>query len=113
MSMAKIDLERQIRTRRAHYRPVGGGTPVSVKVDRDVSDFWTLVEVGGPDRMGLLFDIAWTLSALGLDVHSAKVATYGPRVVDVFYVTEATGQKVQAERASEVKAALEQALTDR
>jgi len=78
-----------------------------VKVDHATSDFFTVVEVGAADRLGLLFDLARTFASQDLDVHLAKVATYGPRVVDVFYVTDQAGQKLDdPERA----AALERAL---
>ena len=32
-------------------------TPVTVRVDNEASDFSTVIEVGAPDRMGLLYDI--------------------------------------------------------
>ena len=54
-----------------------------------------MVEVGAPDRLGLLFDVTRTLAELELDVHLAKVATYGVRVVDVFYVRDALGRKIE------------------
>ena len=66
-----------------------------VTVDNDASDFFTVVEVGAPDRLGLLFDVTRTLAELQLDVHLAKVATYGVRVVDAFYVRDALGRKVE------------------
>ncbi|HEX2068930.1 MAG TPA: ACT domain-containing protein [Actinomycetota bacterium] len=88
------ELESEVRSLRGHYRPVATDVPVEVRVDQEGSDFYTLVEVHGPDRMGLLFDLARTFSERGLDVHAAQVATYGPRVVDVFYVTDEAGQKV-------------------
>jgi [protein-PII] uridylyltransferase len=87
-------LEAEVRSLRQHYRPVQADVPVEVRIDQEGSDFYTLVEVHGPDRMGLLFDLARTFSERGIDVHAAHVATYGPRVVDVFYVTDDAGQKL-------------------
>ena len=63
-------------------------------VDNDASDFFTVIEIGAPDRIGLLYDITRTLSDLELDVHLAKVATYTDRVIDAFYVRDAVGRKV-------------------
>jgi [protein-PII] uridylyltransferase len=63
-----------------------------------------VVEVSAPDRIGLLFDLARAFHELDLDVHVAKVATYGPRVIDAFYVRDATGSKVEdPERLAELR----------
>jgi [protein-PII] uridylyltransferase len=53
-----------------------------------------VIEVGAPDRIGLLYDITSALADLTLDVHLAKVATYTDRVIDAFYVRDALGRKV-------------------
>jgi [protein-PII] uridylyltransferase len=107
-----IDLSVEVETLRSHYRPPRGGVPVSVALHQDASDFFTLVEVEGPDRMGLLFDLTSALAGHGFDVHTAKVATYGPRVVDVFYVTDADGQKVaHLEREAELERVLMEAVS--
>jgi [protein-PII] uridylyltransferase len=79
---------------RRHYPGPAVQTPVTVRVDNDASDFSTVLEVGAPDRMGLLYDITRSLSALGLDVHLAKVATFDGRVIDAFYVRDELGRKV-------------------
>jgi [protein-PII] uridylyltransferase len=65
------------------------------------------MEVGAPDRLGLLFDLGRAFADRGLDVHLAKVATYGPRVVDAFYVRDFEGRKLgEMERAPDVERAL-------
>ncbi|MGZ5354527.1 MAG: ACT domain-containing protein, partial [Actinomycetota bacterium] len=74
------------------------------------SDFFTVIEVGAPDRIGLLFDVTRTFAELRLDVHLAKVATYGERVVDAFYVRDELGRKLEDE---ELTAELERALRAR
>jgi [protein-PII] uridylyltransferase len=103
----KLDLRERVRSLRAHYRPVTGDVPTSVHIDEESSDFYTVVEVSAPDRLGLLFDLASTLADHDLDVHVAKVATYGARVVDVFYVRDSAGQKVNDPARSD---ALERSL---
>jgi [protein-PII] uridylyltransferase len=67
---------------------------VTVTVDNDASDYSTVIEVGAPDRIGLLYDITRALADLTLDVHLAKVSTYADRVVDAFYVRDAVGAKI-------------------
>jgi [protein-PII] uridylyltransferase len=50
--------------------------------------------VVGLDRPGLLFNLTNTISRLNLNIASAHVATFGERVIDVFYVTDLTGAKI-------------------
>jgi [protein-PII] uridylyltransferase len=102
----RVDLADQIRTLREHYRPIRRDIEVKVRTKQDASDFFTVIEVGAPDRLGLLFDLGRAFVDRGLDVHLAKVATYGPRVVDVFYVTDQEGQKVEGPAADRLAMAL-------
>jgi [protein-PII] uridylyltransferase len=68
---------------------------VTVGVDNEASDFYTVVEVGAPDRIGLLFDITSALATCAMDVHVAKVTTFTGRVIDAFYIRNADGTKVR------------------
>ena len=68
-----------------------------VRIDNRASDFYTLVEVRATDRFGLLFAITSTFADLGLSVHVALIDTRRGQVMDVFYVQDATGQKVWEE----------------
>ena len=90
----RLSLEERVGRTRGHYRPASANVPVRVRIDDKASDHFTVVEVEGADRLGFLFDLALAFSRLALDVHMAKVATYGPRVVDVFYVTRVTGERI-------------------
>ncbi|MEW5424540.1 [protein-PII] uridylyltransferase [Amorphus sp. 3PC139-8] len=68
------------------------------------SDRHTVLEVSGLDRPGLLYDLTRALSDLNLNIASAHVATFGERVVDVFYVTDLIGHKVSnASRQARIK----------
>jgi [protein-PII] uridylyltransferase len=87
-------IDRKVEDMRRHYPGPAVQTPVSVRVDNDASDFATVLEIGAPDRMGLLYDITKALSGVGLDVHLAKVATFDGRVVDAFYVRDELGRKI-------------------
>jgi [protein-PII] uridylyltransferase len=68
--------------------------PTQVRVDNSTSERYTILDIFAHDRMGLLYTIALTIFQLGLSVHVAKISTYVDQVVDVFYVTDADGQKV-------------------
>jgi [protein-PII] uridylyltransferase len=100
-----------MRALRGHSRSARSSFPVSVRVDQEASDSYTIVEVGAADRVGLLFDLAGTFARLDMDVHSARVATYGPRVIDAFYLTERSGAKLtDPARLTELEQALIGAL---
>jgi len=65
-----------------------------VLIDNAASNSFTVIEVNGRDRPGLLYDVTRALYGLNLTIGSAHVATYGERAVDVFYVKDLTGMKV-------------------
>jgi len=65
-----------------------------VLVNNSISDDYTVVEITGLDRPGLLFDLTRAISTLNLNIGSAHITTFGEKVVDVFYVTDLTGQKI-------------------
>ncbi|HEV8058071.1 MAG TPA: ACT domain-containing protein [Actinomycetota bacterium] len=90
----RLSLDHRVREKRRSYPEPPTGVPVRVEVDNEASDFFTVIEVGAPDRLGLLFDITRTFAELQLDVHLAKVATFGGRVVDAFYVRDELGRRV-------------------
>ena len=90
----RLSLDHRVAERRARYPAPRADSPVTVAVDNEASDYSTVIEVGAPDRIGLLYDITSALADLTLDVHLAKVATYTDRVIDAFYVRDALGRKV-------------------
>jgi [protein-PII] uridylyltransferase len=103
----RLSLAYRVEERRKLYPPARHEVPVRVAVDNDSSDFFTVIEVGAADRIGLLFDVTRTFAELQLDVHLAKVATYAARVVDAFYVRDELGRKVDdQERIAELERAL-------
>src|SRR5262249_23076829 len=59
-----------------------------VLIDNTLSNQFTVIEVAGLDRPGLLYELTNTLSDLNLDITSAHITTFGEKVVDVFYVTD-------------------------
>ena len=71
--------------------------PPRVIVSNNRSNTHTVVEVNGADRPGLLYQITYHLVQLGLQINSATVSTYGEKVVDVFYVKDVYGLKIERE----------------
>jgi [protein-PII] uridylyltransferase len=72
--------------------------PPRVVIDNRASNSHTVLEVNGRDRPGLLHDVTSAISEQGLQIASAHVTTYGVRAVDVFYVKDVFGLKVDNER---------------
>jgi [protein-PII] uridylyltransferase len=82
-----------------------------VNINNQWSHRYTVVEVSGLDRPGLLYELTTTLSKLGLNIASAHVATFGERAVDVFYVTDLIGARISSPtRIAAIKRALIQAF---
>ncbi len=78
-----------------------------VLINNQWSNRFTVIEVTGLDRPGLLYELTATISKLSLNIASAHVATFGERVVDVFYVTDLTGAQITAPlRQAAIKRAL-------
>jgi [protein-PII] uridylyltransferase len=94
--------------------PVYGqfGQPVSrkphrVRVDNKSSSFFTIIEVFTYDFPGLLFNITDALFKCDLNIWVAKIATKADQVVDVFYVWDLNGQKIdEKDQVAEIKAAI-------
>src|SRR5207342_277328 len=83
-----------------------------VMINNQWSNRYTMVEVSGLDRPGLLYELTATLSKLNLNIASAHVATFGERAVDVFYVTDLMGAKISTPtRNAAIKRALIQVFT--
>jgi [protein-PII] uridylyltransferase len=89
----ELPVAEQLRARIRRYRIPDPGD-VAIVVDEDASPSATVVEVHAPDHVGLLAEVASTFADLDVDVRTAKVSTLGDRVVDVFYVHDAAGNKI-------------------
>jgi len=82
-----------------------------VYVSNALSDVFTVIEVAGRDRTGLLYELTTALSDLSLDIASAHITTFGEKAVDVFYVTDLTNKKIENEvRQDAIKERLTQIL---
>jgi len=66
----------------------------TVAIKNTLSNRFSVIEVEGLDRPGILSEITGALSDLRLDIHSAHITTFGEKVVDTFYVTDLTGHKI-------------------
>jgi [protein-PII] uridylyltransferase len=69
-----------------------------VLIDNGASKDHTVIEVNGRDRPGLLCQVTEALSKMKITIRKARVATFGEHVVDVFYVQDEGGQKIDSPR---------------
>ncbi len=67
-----------------------------VNIRNTLSNRFSVIEVECLDRTGLLSEITGAISDLSLDIASAHITTFGEKVIDTFYVTDLTGQKVES-----------------
>jgi [protein-PII] uridylyltransferase len=84
----------------------------SVAIADRASSRTTVVEVNARDRPALLAGLAAAIHGCGHTVHSAHIATYGERAVDVFYLTKADGKKLDVEDAEHLRTALLEAARE-
>jgi len=113
------DMERRLRLFEKDLREILGGTillkdlllarkgsnsihkkvmpkvPAEIKVNNQDSDFYTIVEATGEDRLGILYEITQALTDHGCDIHFARISTLGNRIVDVFYIQDTWGEKIE------------------
>jgi [protein-PII] uridylyltransferase len=84
-----------------------------VTINNQWSERYTVIEVSGLDRPGLLYQLTTTISKLNLNIASAHVATFGERARDVFYVTDLLGAQITAPtRQAAIKRALVHLLAE-
>ena len=85
-----------------------------VVLDNNLSNRYSVLEVSGLDRPGLLYDLTAVISKLNLNIGSAHVVTFGEKAVDVFYVTDLTGAKItNPARQSSVKRHLREVFAEK
>jgi [protein-PII] uridylyltransferase len=85
--------------------------PHRIRVDNKSSSFFTIIEVFTYDFPGLLFSISDALFKCGLNIWVAKIATKADQVVDVFYVWDLSGQKIdEPDQVTRIKTAIMERL---
>ncbi|MGE0131747.1 MAG: [protein-PII] uridylyltransferase [Blastocatellales bacterium] len=80
--------------------------------DNQSSGKSTILELRTGDRLGLAYKIANTLTSLDLDIVFAKVATEKHLALDVFYVTNAAGEKLADDDLPAIEDVIRRALAE-
>ncbi len=103
-------LEQRIKNMGKSRRATSAVSPrFEVLISNEASDSTTMIDVRAPDAPATLYRLSHALSGAGYDIRSAKVATLGHEVVDVFYVVCPDG-KLPVDTHTEVRACLTSAL---
>ena len=109
-------VEKRLRTQTSSKfssrRKMLKAAPTRFSWDNYSSNKSTILEVMTGDRPGLAYKIASTLSLLNLDIVFAKVATEKHLALDIFYVTDSTGEKLTDDVLPAIEDALRQVLGD-
>ncbi len=58
--------------------------PTDIYISNSLSKKFTVIEISGLDRTGLLHDLTQEIADLSLTIQSAHIGTYGEKAVDVF-----------------------------
>ena len=94
------------RTKAFHIKPV-------VDIRNTLSRKFSVIEVEGLDRPGLLSELTGALADLSLDIASAHITTFGEKVIDTFYVTDLVGHKIEnPTRQARIESRLKDILDD-
>lgn len=103
-------LEQRIKSQGRSRRAISATPPrFEVLISNEASDSTTIIDVRAPDAPATLYRLSHALAGAGYDIRSAKVATLGHEVVDVFYVVGAEG-KLPEDSHADVRACLTSAL---
>ncbi len=87
--------------------------PTEIVIDNGVSAIHTVVEIMADDRRGLLYTIASIFHELGCSIDLARITTHVDRVIDVFYIRDAQGKKIDnRDRQTEIRRRLMEAVEE-
>jgi [protein-PII] uridylyltransferase len=95
----RLALDSRLADRAATYRPrratsAQAPSQPAVRFDDAASSNATFLEVRAPDAVGILYSITKAIADLGLDIRHARVLTLGNEVVDSFYVSTPSGDRI-------------------
>jgi len=88
-------LHEKLKNSYGRKRELIGSFDCRVEIDDRGSDEFSIVEVHAADRPGQLYRITQTMADFGINIHKAFIATEVDQLIDVFYVTDKKGNKLE------------------
>ena len=109
LARAELPLQQQGRmSRRQKYFPIA----TEVWFRDDLRNRRTVMEVTTSDRPGLLARLARALLECNVLLQSAKIATFGERAEDIFFVTDSEGNPLDTSQFDCLRAAIKRLLEE-
>jgi [protein-PII] uridylyltransferase len=118
----RLEIQARLAARDEAYRPSNPVVHAAPRIEVIVDDASpgdqvrahavrpVILEVRAHDAPGLLHRIAGAIAEAGATITGAKVATLGSEVVDVFFLADARGRPLTADRQQAVLVAVRRAL---
>ncbi len=99
----RLPLDELIREKGSAVYPDGYKSPMAkkVKIDNDISDFFTVIEISAGTRIDLIYDLAKKMFSLELDIRFARINSDEEKITGAFYVRDFAGQKVYGDEQTE------------
>ena len=87
--------------------PLAALTPIELRIDNEVSDRFTVLQVGAEDTPGFLYELANSLTLLGFSIVRVVLNTRDHRAIDTFFIVGSDGLKVtDPEQQNRLRAAV-------
>lgn len=77
-----------------HRKPLKEQEIYTAAIDDATSERFSVLDVSAPDERGVLYRLTRAISALGWNIHAARLSVWGSRARDAFYITDSDGRKV-------------------
>ncbi|MBN2679175.1 [protein-PII] uridylyltransferase [Acidithiobacillus montserratensis] len=86
--------------------------PAEILIDNHALPRYTLLEVRAADQLGLLYRVGEVLRSLQLNIHGAKVSTFGERVEDTFFILNERGRQLTENQRKTLTQTLQSMLNE-
>ena len=81
--------------------------PIELRIDNEVSDRFTVLQVGAEDTPGFLYELANSLTLLRFSIERVVLNTHDHRAIDTFFIVGPDGLKVtDSEQQNRLRAAV-------